>query len=221
MKDPPRWLIGLALLLFNLAFLGITIRAWGGAAGFFAHGARVGLVVLTLALTIAASFSGFNLSPGRREDVRNRWILLAGLLYGVAFAWLPAFCDRRDLLTVDGDVARWAGLVLFAAGGLLRVVPMFVLGRRFSGLVAIQDGHALVTGGLYAVIRHPSYLGALIAGIGWALVFRSVLGLLLTSVALWLTLVRIDSEEALLSATFGEPYAAYRRRTWRLVPGVY
>ena len=36
-----------------------------------------------------------------------------------------------------------------------RIWPIFVLGRRFSGLVAIQPGHTLVTRGVYGVIRHP------------------------------------------------------------------
>ena len=63
------------------------------------------------------------------------------------------------------DAVRWAGFFLFAAGGALRLWPVFVLGDRLSGLVAIQPGHTLVTGGIYDVIRHPSYLG-LIGSVG-------------------------------------------------------
>jgi hypothetical protein len=48
-----------------------------------------------------------------------------------------------------------------------------VLGHRFSGLVAIQPGHALVTSGIYGVIRHPSYLGLLVSSLGWARMARS------------------------------------------------
>src|SRR5580704_14591330 len=59
----------------------------------------------------------------------------------------------------DGDALRWVGVVLFAAVGALRIWPVFVLRRRFSGLVAIQPGHKLVTSGVYRVIRHPSYRG--------------------------------------------------------------
>jgi hypothetical protein len=53
----------------------------------------------------------------------------------------------------DGDAVRWIGVTLFAAGRVLRLWPVFVLGRRFSGLVAIQPEHTLVTGGVYGVIR--------------------------------------------------------------------
>jgi hypothetical protein len=47
--------------------------------------------------------------------------------------------------------------------------------------MAIQPGHALVTTGLYGVVRHPSYLGLLVNSLGWAFAFRSVVGVLLTA----------------------------------------
>jgi hypothetical protein len=59
-----------------------------------------------------------------------------------------------------------AGVLLFAAGGALRIWPVFVLGHRFSGLVAIQPGHQLVTSGVYRIIRHPAISGR--SSIRWA-----------------------------------------------------
>jgi protein-S-isoprenylcysteine O-methyltransferase Ste14 len=103
----------------------------------------------------------------------------------------------------------------------LRLAPVFVLGDRFSGLVAIQPGHALVTSGLYGVIRHPSYLGLLLSSFGWGLAFRSGVGVLLAVLLIAPVVARIRSEEALLRAQFGEQYDAYRARTSRLVPGLY
>ena len=84
-----------------------------------------------------------------------------------------------NVWTIDGDAVRWLGVVLFVVGGALRLWPVYVLGHRFSGLVAIQPGHALVTTGIYSVIRHPSYLGLFVNALGWALVFRSAVGVLL------------------------------------------
>jgi protein-S-isoprenylcysteine O-methyltransferase Ste14 len=98
---------------------------------------------------------------------------------------------------------------------------VFVLGRRFSGLVAIQRGHALVTDGLYRVIRNPSYLGLLVMLGGWALAFRSLCGLALAALFVPPLIARIRSEEALLAEHFGAEYEAYRARTWRLIPYVY
>ena len=93
----------------------------------------------------AALFAGGNLSPGEREDRGNRWVIAAFAVIGLLAAYLPAYTDRREFWTIDGDAVRWLGVVLFAAGGALRLWPVFVLGNRFSGLVAIQPGHTLVT----------------------------------------------------------------------------
>jgi protein-S-isoprenylcysteine O-methyltransferase Ste14 len=56
---------------------------------------------------------------------------------------LPPSTDRRNFWTLDGESLRWLGVLLFVAGGALRIWPVFVLGRRFSGLVAIQPEHTL------------------------------------------------------------------------------
>ena len=156
-----------------------------------------------------------------REDRGNRWVIVALTLLGLLAAYLSAYTDRKDFWTIDGDMMRWFGVVLFAAGGVLRLWPVFVLGRRFSGLVAIQPGHTLVTGGVYRVIRHPSYLGLLVNSLGWALAFRSGVGVLLTALLIPPLLARIGAEERLLSAQFGAEYEAYRSRASRLIPGLY
>ena len=116
---------------------------------------------------------------------------------------------------------RWAGVVLFTAGGILRLWPVFVLGNRFSGLVAIQEGHTLVTEGIYSRIRNPSYLGLLLGALGWSLAFRSWVGVILTAVMIPPLLARMASEERLLHDQFGADYDAYRARTARLVPRIY
>ena len=140
---------------------------------------------------------------------------------GVLGAYLPAYTDRIDFLTFGGEGVRWLGVLLYAAGGVLRLAPVFVLGRRFSGLVAIQPEHRLVSSGLYGVIRHPSYLGLFLLSLGWGLAFRSGVGVILAVLTLPVLLARIEAEERLLSETFGAEYDAYRARTWRLIPYVY
>jgi protein-S-isoprenylcysteine O-methyltransferase Ste14 len=156
-----------------------------------------------------------------REDRGNRWVLAAFAAIGLLGGYFPAYTDRFGFWTLDGDALRWLGVILFATGGVLRIWPVFVLGRRFSGLVAIQPGHALVTGGVYRVIRHPSYLGLLVNALGWALAFRSGVGVLLTALIVPPLLARIHAEERLLRTQFGAEYVAYCTRTSRLIPGVY
>jgi len=212
----------LALLVAGgAAYFGLAILGWGGFAAFFSHPALIALAIVFFAVTGAALFAGGNLSAGVREDRGNRWVLAAFGAIGLLQAFLPAYTDRNQFWTIDGDAIRWLGVVLFAAGGALRLWPVFVLGDRFSGLVAIQPGHMLVMTGVYAVIRHPSYLGLLVNSLGWALAFRSGVGVLLTVLTIPPLLARIHAEERLLRSQFGEAYDAYRARTSRMIPGLY
>jgi len=205
----------------TLAYLGIAALGWGGIGPFLAHPARVAVSVVTMALAVAAIFTEGNISSGQREDRGNRWVLAVFGVLGLLSGYVPAWNDRIGFWAFDGDTLRWIGVALYVGGGVLRLVPVFILGRRFSGLVAIQPGHTLVTTGLYGVIRHPSYLGLLIGTLGWVLVFRSGVGVILTLLLILPLLARIRAEEALLRSQFGAEYEAYCAKTWRMVPGLY
>lgn len=209
------------ILAGTAAYFGLAVLGWGGLAAFFSHPALIALAVAVFVLACASLSAGGNLSPGEREDRGNRWVIAAFGLIGLLDAYLPPYTDRKEFWTMDGDTIRWLGVVLFAAGGALRLWPVFVLGDRFSGLVAIQHGHTLVTRGVYDVIRHPSYLGLLVNSLGWGLAFRSGVGVLLTALIIPPLLARIRAEERLLRMQFGDEYGAYCARTSRLIPGLY
>jgi len=211
----------LLVVVSTAGYLGLAVLGFGGLEAFFSHPALIALAVATFVLVCASLFADGTLSPGVREDRGNRWVIVALALIGLLDAYLPAYTDRKELWTIDGNTIRWLGVVLFAAGGALRLWPVFVLGRRFSGLVAIQPGHTLVTSGVYGVIRHPSYLGLLLNALGWGLAFRSGVGVLLTALIVVPVLARIRAEEQLLRTQFGGEYNAYCARTSRLIPGLY
>ena len=122
---------------------------------------------------------------------------------------------------MDGDAVRYFGLFLFFAGSLLRLAAVFVLGRRFSGLVAIQPDHQLKTDGLYRYIRHPSYAGLIASMLGLVLIFRSAIGLIFVILLFLFLVSRMNDEERFLEAHFGEEYRNYRLKTRRLVPLIY
>jgi protein-S-isoprenylcysteine O-methyltransferase Ste14 len=202
-------------------YLGLAILGWGGFAAFFSHDALIGLTAAYVIVCIAALFAGGNISPGEREDRGNRWVLVAFTVLGLLNGWLPAYTDRNEIWAIDGDAVRWIGVVVFFLGSALRLWPVYVLGNRFSGLVAIQPGHKLLTSGIYSVIRHPSYLGLLLNSLGWSLAFRAGAGVLVTVLLIPPLLARINAEENLLHTQFGDEYDAYRARTSRLIPGVW
>ena len=142
-------------------------------------------------MATVAMFAGGNVSPGVGEDRGNRWVLAVFTAIGLAAGFLPAYRDRLDFWTIDGDGVRWAGVFLFTAGGVLRLWPVFVPGRRFSGLAAIQSGHTLVT------------------ALGRAVGFRSGADLLLFALLVPPLVARMNAEERRLDeqGTGGFPVA--------------
>src|SRR6266581_1590762 len=207
----------------TVPFLALVIWGWGDWTTFFAHPARTSVIILSLAGAIAYAFSGSSgLGIGRHEDPSSRWIFIPLIVIAIAFAWLPPHLDRLDRWTIDGDTVGYVGLIITAIGGFVRVATVFELGHRFSIFVAVQPNHRLKTDGFYRFVRHPSYLGALLAMAGWALVFRSIIGLLLIAAMCVPIIARIRAEEEFLVYEFREQYRSYQQRTrWRLLPFMY
>jgi protein-S-isoprenylcysteine O-methyltransferase len=147
-------------------------------------------------------------------------IVLAGWV-GIGSAISLGFAGAGALGTYTLPVQIF-GLALLAAGIAVRSVAIAQLGRFHAPVVAIQSGHRLVDTGLYRHVRHPSYLGACIAFFGFGLGLGSwmsaavVLGMALIAYA-----YRIHVEERALLEALGDDYAAYRKRTSRLIPGIY
>jgi protein-S-isoprenylcysteine O-methyltransferase Ste14 len=202
-------------------YLGLGVWGEGGFAAFFSHPALIAVAALTLIQAMFAPFTAGNLSSGVREDRGNRWVLIVFGLIGLLTAYVPAWSDRTGFWTIDGDAARWAGVAVYTVGSVLRLAPVLVLGRRFSGLVAIQTDHELVTDGIFGLVRNPSYVGLLLQTFGWGVAFNSWIGALITLLVVPMLIARINSEERLLADHFGAAYGAYRARTWRLIPWLY
>lgn len=223
---PPRALQAILILgagLFSLGYIVWAVAGWGfhGWRGFFESAPR-DAVSLGLCLLFVGTFAlGCNISAGRRDETANNWIFPVMGVIGLALGWVAPHDDRRNLHTFGGEPTACLGATLFLIGTVLRLAAVRALGARHSVWVAVQSGHALVTTGLYRFIRHPSYVGALLAVFGWALVFRSGPGLLLAVLIVPPILSRTRAEEQLLLAEFGEEYESYRRRTWRLLPYIY
>jgi protein-S-isoprenylcysteine O-methyltransferase Ste14 len=208
-------------LIAAIVQFGLAMILLGGWTTFFSHPALVALTIATLGLIVVGPLSNVNLSSGEKEDRGNRWVFIAFSVIALASAVVPPYTDRIGLWTIGGETTRWVGVILYVLGGTLRLWPVFVLGSRFSGLVAIQPGHTLETRGIYSLVRNPSYLGMLINMLGWGFSFRGWAGVAVALALLVPLVVRIRSEERLLRGHFGAEYEAYVARTWRLIPGIY
>jgi protein-S-isoprenylcysteine O-methyltransferase Ste14 len=214
--------IAIAAGIGVMAQIALTILAWGDWNTFFAHPARIELIISSVLLSAVACFSGTSgISSGKSYSRASKHILLLFIVVLLVMILIPPYADRHDLWTIDSDGARYLGLALFWIGSVIRLIAVFALGHRFSGLVAIQPDHKLKINGIYRYVRHPSYTGLLLAMIGWVLVFRSAVGLALNVILLLLLLSRIADEEKFLAAEFGNEYRVYQQKTWRLWPFIY
>ncbi|HSU69729.1 MAG TPA: isoprenylcysteine carboxylmethyltransferase family protein [Tepidisphaeraceae bacterium] len=212
-----------ASLLFSLGYVALAVIAWGWRdwVGFFDGAPRSFVCLGMIVLFVGTFLFGCNVSTGRHDRPRNNWIFLPMFLVGLAMGWLPPYDDRRNIWTLAGHWAPYFGMLAFFAGTVLRIGAVRTLGPRHSVWVAVQEDHHLTTTGLYRFIRHPSYLGALLAVFGWALAFRSVAGLALGTLMIPPIVSRMAAEEEMLIAEFGSPYREYQRRTRRILPGLY
>ncbi len=107
--------------------------------------------------------------------------------------------------------------ILIVSGGALALAALVALGRSFS---IFPEARRLVTRGPYAVVRHPMYLGEILAGLGVTLYALSGPALVLFLAFLAAQLRRMAYEEQILERIFPE-YAAYKLRTARLIPRIY
>lgn len=116
----------------------------------------------------------------------------------------------------------WTGLALMVAGLSLRAWSIRVLARQFTVDVSVRPDHELVRRGPYRLVRHPSYTGALLTFLGFALALGNWASLLVVMVPVVLAFLRrIRIEERVLAEAFPEAYPAYARATWRLVPFIW
>jgi len=116
----------------------------------------------------------------------------------------------------------WIGFAFYVFGLALRWYSIVYLGRFFTVDVAVADDHRVIDTGPYRLIRHPSYTGALLAFLGFALCLGNVVSaLLLLAPITAVFLRRVRVEEAALVSNLGEVYTRYMQRTYRLIPFVY
>ena len=159
---------------------------------------------------------------------RSLYFLAYAIGFYLLFA-IPQWFQRGDPhrhplaaalpLWSGGDAVGWALVAAELAAFAFAWWARIHLGRLWSGMIAIREGHRIVATGPYRLVRHPIYTGFIAACWTLALVKASPLALagaaILTAVMAW----KAKDEEGFLRRELGtEAYDAYARRTPMLVP---
>jgi protein-S-isoprenylcysteine O-methyltransferase Ste14 len=156
----------------------------------------------------------------RREPMPSRLLHLVPLAVAVLLLWAPAppatWLRLRFVETTRW--IPWCGVALVAAGLLFATWARVHLGTNWSGIVTVKRDHELVTGGPYAIVRHPIYSGLLLAFVGSALAsgeWRGVLAVIVVGASFWR---KLRLEERWMGEQFGSEYERYRHAVPALVP---
>jgi protein-S-isoprenylcysteine O-methyltransferase Ste14 len=215
-----------------LMYLGWPLLGWGlgGLAEFFSSPARLGYAVVVALFSLAVGIQAFQGVEGIRgkSGEKSKLILrqtvvryILELSLYVTLFFIPYF-DRHAIgVFGENDALRWIGDGLGLLGYGLIFWSGVALGRQYSADVTIQEGHHLISSGVYRVIRHPRYLGIIVLSTGISFLLRSWIGLLATVFFVALLLFRIRDEETTMQKEFGMEWEAYCKCSWRLIPYLY
>jgi protein-S-isoprenylcysteine O-methyltransferase Ste14 len=138
-----------------------------------------------------------------------RFVAAAGTFLGVAIVTLPPQELSTELYL--------ASLLLVIGGTAFAIYALLSLARSIS---IIPEARKLITSGPYAFVRHPLYLGEMVALLGISLQYIWPWSLLLLAAQWVFQFERLRSEERILAQAFPN-YADYKACTARLLPGLY
>lgn len=113
------------------------------------------------------------------------------------------------------------GMVFFIFGVGIRLYCRRILKEQFSYRLQLLDTHKLIQTGLYKYVRHPAYIGDIIAQLGITITLSSILGFVLMLFIIPCFIYRISNEEKMLITRFQEEYLEYQKKTKKLIPFIY
>jgi protein-S-isoprenylcysteine O-methyltransferase Ste14 len=194
----------------------------------------VSTIYMVAFAVVTACWIGFILAfllrprPGANVDRKKDTSSISGVVIQ-AISFFIVFTFRRPRFTSPVHVGQYidlaiavAAVVIAVASVLLVVAAVRTLGREWSITARVVEGHKLATAGPYQVTRNPIYtgmLGMLVAsGITSSYWFALVVAVPIFLIG---TLIRVKSEERLLSETFGDDFLRYRNRVPSLIPGLF
>ena len=209
-----KFLVALAAMLFLTAW---SLAWWQGWLFLVLFGACLFLITGNLARNDPELLAR-RMSAGpqaEKDPAQKRIQALMGALFFL-FMLFPGFDRRFGWSSVPVPVVLAGELLVLLA--MLIVFFVFRQNTYAASTVEIQREHRVISTGLYGLVRHPMYMGAMVLVIGVPLALGSWWGLaFLPFIALLLAWRLIEEERLLVRDLPG--YAAYRSAVrFRLVP---
>ena len=153
----------------------------------------------------------------------DRWLVRGVAVYGPLAVFVTAALDQRFRWSPPLPAGvPWIGLAILLAGYLVSSWALSV-NPFFSAVVRIQRdrGHRVIASGPYRLVRHPGYLGGLMAQLAGPMVLESAWAWIPSALTGALLVARTALEDRTLRAEL-EGYAAYAGRVRRrLLPGIW
>lgn len=153
--------------------------------------------------------------------LRSWWFYLASSLvfFGIAYlGWKPLSLTFSPSVHLTLLIL---GTLLYFPGMLFLLWARLTLGKNYfvsTGFGAqLFKGHQLVTSGPYAFVRHPMYVGLILAALGSLLLYATWTTVYFACFAP-LMFFRARREEAALSAEFGEQWRDYCKHVPAFIP---
>lgn len=143
-----------------------------------------------------------------------------GFRAGFALAALGPLCGLAGFDPLWPGPLHWAalpGALLAIAGAMLAFSAQVAMGASWRVGVQSDAVGALVSEGLYALSRNPTFLGQALLLAGLSLAAPSLPGLLGVIVFVTSAELQIRSEEAALQASHGAAYTRFRQGTARWI----
>lgn len=166
-------------------------------------------------------------SRGQKKEKADRgtlWLVLGGWLFNImAVQFWGSESAPKSFRWQLPHFVYYVGIVLVAAGIVIRYTAVFTLKRAFTLSVQTSLNQHLIQRGLYRIVRNPAYTGGLFSLLGVALIFREITGLVTVIVIGSICYgIRIKVEEKALASRFPKEFQAYCAQTkYRLFPGIY
>lgn len=115
--------------------------------------------------------------------------------------------------------ALYPSVLVFLVGLVIRWKAQVALANQWSFTLETGDGHKLVTGGIYALMRHPIYVSLILWAIAQpVLLLNWITGLggVIAVSLIWI--IRVPREERMMIDLFGDEYKKYLSRTGMFFP---